>query len=383
MDAITGITGFIGGGLGYILPFLLVLTVVVFVHESGHFWVGRLFDTRIETFSIGFGRALTSWTDRKGTLWKIGWLPLGGYVKFWGDENAASAAPDPETLAAMRQDPEARRCFHFKPLWQRALIVAAGPAANFVFAAAVFYFLFLSLGITVVKPVVGEVLQDSPAAAAGLRPGDAIVSLDGRPVDDFDQLIEYVMASDGQPIAVGYQRGGDAATVLVTPQRREITDILGYKHNEYRLGFRNDPNGPREHRQLGVLEAIPAAVGQVGAVIAKTMAFLGRMFIGKEDPSKLTGVVGIADASGKVAQQLGLLALIQLIALVSISIGFANLLPIPMLDGGHLLFYGIEAVRRRPLSERSQEYGLRIGLALVLSLMLFATWNDLVRILWS
>lgn len=382
MDAITGITDFLGGGIGTILAFLFVLTIVVFVHESGHFWMGRLFGTRIETFSIGFGRSIAGWTDRKGTVWKIGWLPLGGYVKFWGDENAAST-PDGEQLAELRQDPEARACFHFKPLWQKALIVAAGPLANFIFAIVVYFFFFLAYGVTTVTPVVGNVLADSPAARAGLQTGDLILALDNQPIEDFTEIVMYVTGSDGQPIAVTYRRGSADAVTVITPERRELTDALGYKHNDYRLGFQLAPDAPQRHNPLGVIDSVGASVSQVGFVLTSTVTFITRLIVGKEDARKLSGPVGMADTAGKVAKQLGFLALIQLIALVSISIGFVNLLPIPMLDGGHLLFYGIEAVRRRPLGERSQEYGLRIGLALVLSLMLFATWNDLVRILWS
>ncbi|BCW89438.1 Metalloprotease MmpA [Alphaproteobacteria bacterium SO-S41] len=381
MDAFSAITGFLGGGLIYLVPFVLVLTVVVFVHESGHFWMGRLFGTRIETFSIGFGRSLASWTDRKGTVWKIGWLPVGGYVKFWGDEDATSL-PDSERLARIAEDPNAAQSFHFKPLWQKSLIVVAGPLANFVFAIAVYVLLFMVMGITIVSPLVGDVRKGSPAETAGIHSGDLIVSVDHTPVDDFGAIERIVMPSGGSPLDVGLRRGEADLTVTVTPERMETTDLLGRKQYEYRLGIGSSPDAPRRHEQLGFGDALSKATGQIAFVVTSTIKFIGRLITGNEDPRKLSGPVGIGETAGKLAQ-IDMMLLIELAALLSISIGLVNLFPIPMLDGGHLLFYGIEAVRRRPMGERSQEYALRIGLALVLSLMLFATWNDLMRIFWS
>lgn len=378
MDAITG---FIGGGLGYVLPFLLVLTVVVFIHESGHFWVGRLFSTRIETFSIGFGRSLTSWTDRKGTVWKIGWLPLGGYVKFWGDEDATSL-PDDERLARIASDPDAARCFHFKPLWQKALIVVAGPLANFVFAVAVFAALYSINGIPRMQAVADIVIEGSAAAEAGILVGDEIVSVNGEPLTDFGDLRRAALASDGEPVVLVIRRDGRLIEISVRPQRVENTDPFGNKVTVYQIGIGRSEGAAVEMEYLDPVSAVTLGVKEVGFVIERTFAFIGGLIVGREDTSQLSGPIGIAKASGEWAT-LGAVALINLMAYLSISIGLLNLFPIPMLDGGHLLFYGIEAVRRKPLGEGAQEVALRIGLALVLSLMLFATWNDLMRIFWS
>ncbi len=381
MDAFSTVSGFISGGLGYILPFLLVLGVVVFVHESGHFWVGRFFGTRIETFSIGFGRAIAKWKDRHGTEWKVGWLPLGGYVKFWGDEDATSL-PNKERLERIAADPDAAASFHFKPLWQKALIVAAGPVTNFVFAVIVFAAIFMTAGVSKIPPVVATVLEDSAAADAGLKEGDRIVSIGGREIGDFFEIARAVMSSDGYPVALIYERDGVLHEVIVTPRRQETVDRFGNKFSVYRLGVGRMGDETAVFSRLDPVSAVTGGAYEVYFIVERTFAFIGGLIVGREDVRQLSGPVGIAKTSGEVAT-LGWLALIQLMAVLSVSIGLINLFPIPMLDGGHLLYYGIEAIRRRPLGERAQEYGLRIGLALVLSLMLFATWNDVMRIFWS
>ena len=378
MDAIAG---FIGGGVGYVVPFLAVLTVGVFVDESGHFWVGRLFDTRIETFSIGFGRAIASWQDRKGTRWKIGWVPLGGYVKFWGDEDAVSL-PDEDRLARIAQDPDAGRCFHFKPLWQKALIVLAGPLANFVFAVAVFAALYSINGIPRTLAIADTVKEGSAAAEAGVQAGDEIVSIDGEPVTDFHDLQLAAIASDGDPLTLTIRRDGRLIEIVVHPKRAEVTDRFGNKQEIYQIGIGRGENAVFTVEYPGVVSAVTKGVHEVAFFIERTFAFIGGLISGREDTRQLSGPIGIAKASGEWAT-LGLAALITLGAYLSASIGLLNLFPIPMLDGGHLMFYGIEAVRRKPMGEQAQEVALRIGLALVLSLMLFATWNDLMRIFWS
>lgn len=381
MDAFSTISGFIGGGLGYILPFLLVLGVVVFVHESGHFWVGRLFGTRIDTFSIGFGRAVAKWKDRHGTEWKVGWLPLGGYVKFWGDQDATSL-PNKERLERIAADPEAAASFHFKPLWQKALIVAAGPFTNFVFAVIVFAGVYMTAGVSKIPPVVSTVVEGSAAAEAGLAEGDRIVRIGGREIEDFFQIARAIMSSDGYPVTIVYVRDGVEQEVVVTPRREEATDRFGNKFSVYRLGIGRMGDETAVFSRLDPVSAVTSGAYEVYFIVERTFSFIGGLIVGREDVRQLSGPVGIAKTSGEVAT-LGWLALIQLMAVLSVSIGLINLFPIPMLDGGHLLYYGIEAVRRRPLGERAQEYGLRIGLALVLSLMLFATWNDVMRIFWS
>jgi len=381
MDAFSAISGFVGGGLGYLLPFVLVLGVVVFVHESGHFWVGRLFGTRIEAFSIGFGRAIARWKDRHGTEWKVGWLPLGGYVKFWGDEDATSL-PNKDRLEKIAADPESAHSFHFKPLWQRALIVAAGPFTNFVFAVIVFAAIYMTAGKDSIPPVVGQVLEGSAAEKAGLRPGDRIVSIDGRAVATFSDIVQLAYLSGGEPVPLEIIRDDQPLAVTIAPQRIEEVDRFGNKFAVYRLGVASLGKDSAVFERLGPVNALGAGASQVYLIVEHTMTFLGRLITGREDPRQLSGPLGIAKTSGEVAT-LGALALIQLMAVLSVSVGLLNLFPIPMLDGGHLLYYGIEAVRRRPLGDQAQEYGLRIGLALVLSLMLFATWNYVMRIFWS
>lgn len=381
MDAFSAVSGFIGGGLGYILPFLLVLGIVVFVHESGHFWVGRLFGTRIDAFSIGFGRAVAKWKDRHGTEWKIGWLPLGGFVKFWGDEDATSL-PNKERLARIAADPDAASSFHFKPLWQRALIVAAGPFTNFLFAVMVFAAIYMSVGKDRLPATIGQVVKGSAAEQAGLLAGDTIVRIDGRSVVSFSDIAQLAYLSGGRPVTLDIVRNNQPASVLITPRRIEEVDRFGNKYPAYRLGVTSLGKDSAVFEQLGPVSAVTAGGAQVYLIVEHTMTFLGRLITGREDPSQLSGPLGIAKTSGEVAT-LGWLALVQLMAVLSVSVGLLNLFPIPMLDGGHLLYYGIEAVRRRPLGERAQEYGLRMGLALVLSLMLFATWNDVMRIFWS
>jgi regulator of sigma E protease len=381
MDAFSPIYAFVTGGFGYLIPFVIVLGVVVFVHESGHFWVGRWCGARIETFSIGFGRSIASWVDSKGTVWKIGWMPLGGYVKFWGDEDATSL-PNAERLKRLAEDPGAADSFHFKPLWQKSLIVAAGPLANFVFAVLVYAVLYMSAGVTRVPPMLGAMEPGSAAVEAGLQDGDLVLAIDSNPITTFNQLQRAIVSSDGRPVLLTIERRTEVFDIQVQPKRVEREDRFGNKFAVFQLGVRLAENAPITYERLGPINAMTTGVQDVAFIIERTFSFLGRLIVGQEDARQLSGPIGIAKTSGEVAT-LGVLALIQLMAVLSVSVGLINLFPIPMLDGGHLLYYGIEAVRRRPLGERAQEYGLRMGLALVLSLMLFATWNDLMRIFWS
>ncbi len=381
MDFLSSLSNVFGGGLGYIIPFILVLTPVVFIHESGHFWMGRLFNTRIETFSIGFGRALLSWTDRHQTQWKIGWMPLGGYVKFWGDQDETSS-PDEDHLAALRNHPDAARCFHFKPLWQKALIVLAGPLANFIFAIAVLAGLFMTFGISQIEPRIGAVLPGSPAERAGLQTNDIVVSVDGEEIHDFADIRKMVRTSAGDAVAVVYRRDGQDSLIELKPELTEVPDPIGRKQKEFLLGISPASDAVITFRRFGLFDAVGQATGHVAHVVQATLAFFKGLILGREDASKLSGPVGIAEVSGKVAK-LSYVALIELAAMVSIGLGLMNLFPIPMLDGGHLMFYAVEAVRGRALGPKAQEVALLIGLALVASLMLFATWNDLMRIFWS
>jgi regulator of sigma E protease len=476
---ILGLVWTAGFGL---LGFLLTITLVVFVHELGHFLAARLFAVRVESFSIGFGRAVAGFHDRHGTHWKIGWLPLGGYVKFWGDEGVSST-PDHEKLDHATAK-ELAGSFHHKPLWQKAVIAIGGPVANFVLALAILTGLFLIYGERLAAPQVGYLSPGDPAEKAGIQIGDVIVSIDGLPVREFGDIVQIVSVRGGRALTVVVARNGEKVSVTVTPVPIEKTDALGNKVSDAGIGIGNVQPGkvksvaPGSPAAIAGLQAddvvlfvgdklieslsdlsnaivaakpgaeialkvyrkpatsqglkdpatidlkmIPRAVGPEGAnadsivasalgfevvvkgapksfnvvtygpagafgravnqvqfIVVKTLDFIGRLLTGGGDYRQLSGPIGIAQVSGQVFVVLGVVALINLAAVLSVSIGLLNLFPIPMLDGGHLLYYGIEAVRGRPLGERAQELGFRIGLTLVVGLMLFATWNDITKI---
>ncbi len=382
MDIFFNIAGLGNSLLSYILPFLFVLTLVVFFHELGHFSVARYFDTKIDTFSIGFGPEIFGWYDRKGTRWRVSWLPLGGYVRFFGDDSAAST-PDREHLkekAAQMSAEERAACFHFKPLYQRALIVAAGPIANFILAIVIFTIVLMIFGQHVLTPRVDEVQPGSAAEVAGIRPGDVIVEIDGRRIKTFGDLQSIVSLSAETPLRITLDRNGEQIQLTVTPRRGEITDRFGNVHKVGLLGIsRQQSRDEYTVVQYGPVGALVKGVERTWYVVTGTFNYLGRIITGREDADQLGGPLRIAQVSGQVAT-LGFVPLLELAAILSISIGLLNLFPIPLLDGGHLLYYGYEAVAGRPLGERAQEMGFRVGLAFVLSLMLFATWNDLVHL---
>jgi regulator of sigma E protease len=360
----------------YIVPFLLVLTALIFVHELGHFWVARRAGVRVETFSIGFGRELIGWTDRAGTRWKIGWLPLGGYVKMFGDADAAST-PDRAAEIGMT-DADKAVSFHHKSLGWRAAIVAAGPMANFLFAIVIFAALFLGHGRPVTAPVVGSVVEGMPADKAGMRGGDRIVAINGQAIDRFEQIQRVVLLNLDSPLQVDLKRGDEAIRLALRPVIIEETDRLGNPMRLARLGIRSA--GQREVEEISSpTRAIWLAVEETWVQTVGSLQAVGQMIVGRRGADELSGPLGIAKVSGEAAQS-SLSTLIALAATLSISLGLINLFPIPMLDGGHLVFYAFEAVRGRPLGPRAQEYGFRLGLVLVVSLMVFATWQDLVRL---
>jgi regulator of sigma E protease len=360
----------------YAVPFLLVLSVLVFVHELGHYWVARRAGVRIETFSIGFGREVFGWTDRAGTRWKISWLPLGGYVKMFGDADAAST---PDREGGTRMTPEERAVsFHHKPLGWRAAIVAAGPIANFLFAILIFAVMFMSYGRPFTPPVVGGVMEGLPAEKAGIRAGDRILAINGQSVDRFEEIQRVVLINLDQPLTVEFERAGQRIKAPLVPVIIEETDRLGNKMRLARLGIRS--GGDREIESItSPLTAIWCAVEETWLQTTGSLKAVGQMLTGRRPADELSGPLGIAKVSGEAAQ-VSWMALIALAGTLSISLGLINLFPIPMLDGGHLVFYAIEALRGRPLGPQAQEYGFRFGLVLVLSLMLFATWQDLVRL---
>jgi regulator of sigma E protease len=361
--------------IGTIVPFLFVLTVVVFVHEMGHYLVGRWCGIGVKAFSIGFGPELVGFNDRRGTRWKLCLIPLGGYVKFVGDMGVTSA-PDPEETEALTSE-ERKVAFHTQALWKRAATVFAGPFFNFLLTIAVFAVLFASYGRYVAEPMVATVQPGSPAAAAGFMPGDRFVSVDGEKVETFGDVQRLVSSRPGETLHFVMKRGDRNVTLTAAPKLTEETDALGNKIKIGVIGVVNDEALGQPHVvTYGPLEALGQATVETGRIIARTGDFLSRFAAGREDKCQLGGPVKIADMAGKAAQ-LGFQWLIQLVALLSVGIGVLNLLPIPPLDGGHLLFYAIEAVLRRPVSERVVELVYRAGLFAVLLFMGFVFWNDL------
>lgn len=364
--------------LGYIVPFLFVLTIVVFVHEMGHFLVARWCGVDVDAFSIGFGPEITGFNDRVGTRWKLCWIPLGGYVKFRGDEGPASM-PDHEAAEAAT-DAERAGMFQNKPLAARAAIVAAGPIANFILAIAIFAVVFMSVGRSVTPAIVDDIQADSAAETAGMLVGDQIVVIDGKPIDSFNEVQRIVSVSAGRELEIVVLRDGTEIGLVATPDLREIEDNFGYTHRIGLLGVTRAATPEQVERIVyGPPGALWLGVRETGFIIERTMVFIYEIIVGRQSADQLGGPIRIAQVSGDVAA-ISFLALINLTAVLSISIGLLNLFPIPMLDGGHLVFYALEALRGRPLSERTLEISFRIGLALVLMLMLFATWNDLVHL---
>jgi len=393
---------FLGSILGTLAAFLAVLCLVIVIHELGHFSVGKLFGVKIDRFSIGFGKTLWARTDKSGVEWRLAALPLGGYVKFSGDLDV-TGVPDREGLAALReqivaeQGPGAERAYyHFKPIWQRALIVLAGPVANFILAVTIFSALALAIGETVlIKPRVGSVEAGSPAAVAGFQVGDLVTEADGRAIRRWEDLAQHVMLRADQPVVFDVERAGREIELTATPAGREIRSEVD--QSTVRIGYL----GVGASRATGDIVthrySVPAAVGegvrQTAGVLDASVTYIGRIFTGRESGDQLSGPIGIARASGAIAgqavegsQDVGdaafrlVFSLLYLAGLLSVAVGFFNLLPVPVLDGGHLVFYAYEAVARRPLNARIQEAGLRVGLALLVGLMLFATWNDLNKL---
>ncbi len=364
-------------GFGYILPFLAIIMLVVFFHELGHFWVARKCGVRVETFSIGFGRALTNWTDKRGTVWKIGWLPLGGYVKFYGDQSAASN-PDRNKLSAISEEGK-KDIFHFKPLWQRAAVVAAGPFANFLLAIIIFAGMYSILGERIVTPVIGTIVSESAADRAGFHSGDVILAIDGKEIFSFNDVRRIVSVNPETNLAFTINRDGVVKDLRARPDLVEEKDRFGNVYRIGQLGITNINDPSRvTHIRYNPLVAIGKGVEETAFIIEQTFVSLGRIISGRESADSLGGPIRIAQISGQMAS-LGLIYLLNLAAVLSVSIGLINLFPIPMLDGGHLLFYGFEAILGRPLPVYIQEMGMRIGLAFVLMLFVFVTWNDLTQ----
>jgi regulator of sigma E protease len=378
MSAIEGLFGFGGSALGVLLPFLFVLTVVVFFHELGHFSIARLCGVAIETFSIGFGPELYGWNDKHGTRWRIAAIPFGGYVKFAGDQGPAS---NPDDSFLSRLSPEQRADnFHFKPVWQRMAVVVAGPLANFVLSIVVFALIFMIVGQQISVPRVESVQPGSAAEQAGFQPNDLITGIDGHKINSFFEMQRLVMSSPDQTLVFQVQRDNQTVDLTAVPTRRDITDRFGNVHHIGLLGIsRQQTPDDQKVVRLDPASALMAGTYEVYFVVERTLTYLGRVAGGIESGDQLSGPLRIAQVSGQAAE-LGFMTLVNLVAVLSVSVGLVNLFPVPLLDGGHLLFYAFEAIRGRPLSARTQEFGFRIGLAAVISLMLFSTWNDLVQL---
>lgn len=376
MEFAASILGFL---TGYIVPFVLVLSLLVFVHEMGHYLVGRWSGIRILAFSVGFGPEIAGYTDRHGTRWKLSAIPLGGYVRFFGDADAASR-PEQEEFETLTPE-ERAQTLSGAALWKRAATVAAGPIANFLLAIAIFAVLFAVFGKPVADPVVAEVKSPSAAERAGMQPGDVLLALDGVKVATFDDVRRYVSVRPEIPITVTIRRGGEERDLPMVPERSEVTDQFGNKMEVGLIGIvTNQQVGNFRVEQLTPLQAVGEGVRQTGHVITGTVDYLVNLVTGRMNADQLGGPVRVAQASGQMAT-LGVAAVLQLAAVLSVSIGLLNLMPVPVLDGGHLVLYALEAVRGRPVGAAAQEIAFRIGLAMILSLMVFATWNDITRLI--
>jgi regulator of sigma E protease len=352
-----------------LIAFLLAIGPLVFFHELGHYWVARLFGVGAEQFSIGFGREITGWTDKRGTRWKIGWLPLGGYVRFVGDMNPASQPDTSVDVPAEVRDIS----FHHKTWWQRFLIVLAGPVANFLLAIAIFAAFFAVFGMPRTPALVGQVQPGSVAASINLQPGDRIESIAGQDVESFEDMRRVVSLRPGERVTIAFDRAGSRQEVEARLGEMEVTDEFGQK---FRIGLLGVLGGDRVLEDVPLLRIIPEATSYTFALTRSMIDGLVQIVTGRRSTKDLGGPLKMAQIAGQQAS-LGAFAFIQLIALFSINLGFINLLPVPMLDGGHLVFYVAEGIRRRPVSERAQDWAFRSGLALLLALLLFTTVNDL------
>jgi regulator of sigma E protease len=357
------------GAQHYALPFI----IVIFVHEFGHYWVARRCGIKIETFSIGFGAEIFGWTDKRGTRWKVSWLPLGGYVKMYGDSSAAST---PDSSVHSMTDEQKRVAFYHQHVDKRMAVVVAGPLANYLFAIVALALLFMFQGQPFSPPTINSVMENGIAARAGILPGDRFISVDGYAVDRFEDIKRIVALNAGTQIPVEIKRGETEVHMNVTPEVVTTTDRFGGEHKIGRIGIVSDK---LEYKQWPPLKALKQAVLETWNLTTGTLQAVGQMIMGTRGTEELGGPLRIAEMSGNVAKD-GFVSLIWFMAVISVNLGLINLFPVPLLDGGHLVFYLAERLRGRPINENLQEAGARVGVALVLSLMVFATWNDLVHL---
>jgi len=379
MDTLLKLSGFGVTLLSYLLPFLFVLTIVVFFHELGHFLVARLCGVAVRVFSIGFGPEIFGFHDRHGTRWRVSWIPLGGYVRFIDDDNVASAPSGSKTYESLSPQ-DRKRSFQGQSLAARAAIVAAGPIANFILAIVIFTTIFTFFGERTTAAKVDIVNPGSAAEQAGFKPGDTVLSIDGQAIENFSEMQRIVGMSPNQRLHFVVKRDGKKIEIIATPELKELTDNFGNTVRIGLLGIQRSAS-PEDWtlERHDPLTAFVMAIKECYFVISRSLGYFYDVVTGREAADQLGGPIRIAEVSGQVATA-GFFALLNLAAIISVSIGLINLFPIPMLDGGHLLFYGIEGIRGKPLSESTQEIGFRIGLAFVLMLMIFATWNDLIHL---
>ena len=354
--------------LSYIIPFIVLILVVVFIHEYGHYYFARRYGVGVTDFSIGFGKEIFGWNDKSGTRWKICWIPLGGYVKFFGDRNVFSQA-DQEKLLAKYNEVDRQKLFVLKPLYQRALIVFGGPLANFLLALVIFFSIYTFVGKDFTPAMIAEVQKDSPAMVGGLKQNDVILEIDGNKVESIMDVSKFIMMSTDNLIDFKVKRSYDELILKIKPDTILGEDNLGNKINKRIVGIKLSAyNNEINHVKLGPAQAVFHAAHEVYYVTTSSLKYLGAMVFGKADTSQLGGPIRIAKISGQVAE-FGLLAFVSMMAYISISLGLINLFPIPMLDGGHLMFYAFEKILGRPLSQKTQEGFFQIGMFLLLSLM--------------
>ena len=365
--------------MNFLIPFLILITIVVFIHEYGHYYFAKKYGVGVSDFSIGFGRELFGWNDKSGTRWKICWIPLGGYVKFFGDRNVFSQSEQQEAINKYSEE-DRQKLFILKPLYQRSIIVAAGPLANFFLAVIIFAMINMFVGKDMTPAVIDEVQADSPAFIAGLKKNDKIVSIDNKKVQSILEVSTFINISTSEAIEFVILRNDQEVSLLVKPNLVDGKDALGNSAKRRMVGIRLSPlNNEFQKQRLGPTKAIYYSVKEVWFVTVTSLNYLGKMITGSGDSSQLGGPIRIAKITGQVAEY-GIIPFFSIMAYISISLGLINLFPIPLLDGGHLMFYLFEKILGRPLSQKIQEGFFRIGLFLLIFLMFFATFNDLKEI---
>jgi len=362
--------------MNYIIPFIILITVVVFIHEYGHYYFARKFGVGVTDFSIGFGKEIFGWKDKSGTRWKICWIPLGGYVKFFGDRNVFSQSEQQEIINQYSEE-DRKKLFILKPLYQRSIIVAAGPLANFVLAILIFLFINMFVGKDLTPAIIDEVKENSPAFVAGMKNGDKIISINNQKVESILEVSTYINTSTSETIEFLLLRNDQEISLFVKPDLVDGKDALGNSIKRKMVGIKlSVPNNNFQKQPLGPSKALYYSVKEVWFVTVSSLNYLGKIISGSGDSSQLGGPIRIAKITGQVAE-LGIVPFFSIMAYISISLGLINLFPIPMLDGGHLMFYFIEKILGKPLSQKTQEGFFRIGLFLLFSLMFFVTFNDL------